>query len=347
MAFETINVLQAENAVYGAEDGTVTFTLTNAITAGSALVLIGAAVQDPGSYYTSKLNSVSDDQANTWSTPTNAMTGDYLPNAFVAYAINCAAGSTTVTGTFSVASYNRVSWALYEISGIATSDALEAVVTGVQTAGNTSTSTSATGTLSQASTIAILCAGGYLGTPSNPSGWVSELTQANGTYIGCQVSSKILSSTDSVTGTVPHSSSSGSSAAVMLVLRAAVAGAHVVRPVSDVSDGTWTASDAGPDLYAMIDEEIASDADYIEASTSGTCEVALGVMTAPPSGYKTTVKYRISGEVTVSLRQGTSTEIASWTENEASATTITRDLSSVQQASISDWTDLRLRFVKP
>ena len=347
MSFETITVLQSENAVYSAEDGTVTFTLASPITAGSALVLIGAGVQDPGSYYTSKMTAVSDDKANTWSTPVNARPGDYLSNAYVAYAMNCAAGSTVVTATFSVATYNKVSWALYEVEGIATSDALEVIVTGVQTAGNTSTSTSATGTLSQSSTIAILCAGGYLGTPSNPSGWVSELTQANGTYIGAQVSSKILTVTDSVTGTVPHPSSSGSSAAVMIVLRAAIAGAQVARPASDVSDGTWTASDAGPDLYAMIDEVTASDADYIEAATSGTCEVALGAMTAPPSGYKTTVKYRINGEVTVSLRQGASTEIASWTENEASATTITRDLSSVQQASISDWTDLRLRFVKP
>jgi hypothetical protein len=36
------------------------------------------------------------------------------------------------------------------------------------------------------------------------------------------------------------------------------------RPISDVAKGSWTAS-TGSDLYAMIDEEGVSDADYIRS----------------------------------------------------------------------------------
>lgn len=120
---------------------------------------------------------------------------------------------------------------------------------------------------------------------------------------------------------------------------------YIARPTSDVSAGTWTAS-TGSDLYAMIDESVASDSDYCVASSAGTMEVALGSLSEPPAGWVTTVRFRINGDVTVSLREGASTEIASWVKSAASATTYEEELSGGQQSSISDWTDLRLRFVK-
>ena len=138
----------------------------------------------------------------------------------------------------------------------------------------------------------------------------------------------------------------GRTHAVHLAISPAVS-SYTARPDGDVSDGTWSAS-SGSDLYAMIDEETPSDADYIEATSAGTCEVALSSINTPPAGWITTIRYRILGDCTVSLRQG-STEVASWAHSPGpgSATTYNQSLSSGEQASISDWTDLRLRFVKP
>lgn len=120
------------------------------------------------------------------------------------------------------------------------------------------------------------------------------------------------------------------------------------RPNADESAGSWTAS-SGSDLYAMIDEETASDADYITAGSATTCEVALTTLSEPPSGWQTTVRYRILGDCIVSLREGASTTIASWTHDPGpgSATTYEQTLTSGEQGTVSDWSDLRLRFEKP
>lgn len=138
---------------------------------------------------------------------------------------------------------------------------------------------------------------------------------------------------------------SGRTHAVHLAISSAVT-SYVAHPDEDISSGTWTASESG-ELYEMLDEESPSDSDYIEATTPGACEVKLSSIVSPPSGWLTRVRYRILGDVTVSLRQGSSTEIASWAESEVSAATIERTLSSGEQSSISDWSDLRLRFTKP
>jgi hypothetical protein len=150
------------------------------------------------------------------------------------------------------------------------------------------------------------------------------------------------------TGTVADSVSvSGGGSARVTVHRVALAPSvtsTTARPDSDVSAGTWTAS-SGSDLYAMLDEETPSDADYIEASSAGTCEVALSTIAEPQVGWQTTVRFRIQGECTVSLREG-STQIASWNYSPVSATTYEETLTSGEQSSVTDWGDLRLRFVK-
>jgi len=130
--------------------------------------------------------------------------------------------------------------------------------------------------------------------------------------------------------------------AVHLAISPAAA-AYVARPASDISAGTWSPS-TGSDLFAMIDEAVADDGDYISASAAGTSEVKFGTLSAPPTGWITKIKFRTEGSITVSLRMG-STEIASWAKTGAK-TTYEEELSSGQQASITDWTDLRLRYVK-
>lgn len=123
--------------------------------------------------------------------------------------------------------------------------------------------------------------------------------------------------------------------------------AQYARPTSDVSAGTWTAS-SGSDLYAMLDEASASDADYIVTTGASTCEVALGSLTDPASSSGHIVRYRISatsGGITVRLRQGTTT-IASWTHSPAptSLTTYEQTLSGAEADSITSYAALKLQF---
>lgn len=136
----------------------------------------------------------------------------------------------------------------------------------------------------------------------------------------------------------------GRATAVHLAISPAVT-SYVARPDSDISAGTWTAS-TGTDLYAMLDETVASDADYITASSAGTCEVKLSAITAPPAGWQTKIRVRNLGDNTVKLMCG-ATEIASWVYSDASATTHTETLTSGQQSSVTNWSDLRLRYIKP
>jgi hypothetical protein len=85
------------------------------------------------------------------------------------------------------------------------------------------------------------------------------------------------------------------------------------RPDSDVAAGAWTPS-TGSDLWAMIDEVSASDADYITTSTASTCEMTLTNTTFPGTATEK-LSYRASSvagsTLTVTLFQGATT-IASW-----------------------------------
>jgi hypothetical protein len=119
------------------------------------------------------------------------------------------------------------------------------------------------------------------------------------------------------------------------------------RPTSDVTAGTWTAS-TGSDLYAMIDETVASDSDYIVTTGASTCEVALGSLSDPSSSTGHKVRYRLSatsGGITVRLRQGTTT-IATWTHAPAptSLTTYEQTLTGGEADSITNYAALKLQF---
>lgn len=129
------------------------------------------------------------------------------------------------------------------------------------------------------------------------------------------------------------------------------------RPSTDVTDGTWLNQvGSNVNLYASIDESVLDDADYIISSVlapsaSDTCEVGLASATDPVASDNHKVVYRIrsepsGGNLTVSLYQNT-TLIASWSHTNVSATltTITQTLSGAETDSITDYADLRLRFV--
>lgn len=114
------------------------------------------------------------------------------------------------------------------------------------------------------------------------------------------------------------------------------------RPVEDLSDGAWLAS-IGSDLYAMLDEPSYSDTDYIYTDTSGTsCTLRLSQVENPaPIDTTHVLRYRGQGLFTVSLYCG-ATEVASWTEDLSSLTTVERELSSGEKALITDYDNLRV-----
>src|SRR5687768_6055860 len=97
-------------------------------------------------------------------------------------------------------------------------------------------------------------------------------------------------------------------------------------PNSDIAIGGWTnAVDSTVNLHNQINEFIVDDGDYVksgrlELGSTDTIEVSLDPLSDPNTSEGHTVRYRFraTGSVggvhlTVSLRQGSSTEIAAWT----------------------------------
>ena len=144
-------------------------------------------------------------------------------------------------------------------------------------------------------------------------------------------------------------------AAVSITVAPASTG-QFARPASDVTAGNWVPSTGGS-LFATIDESVADDADYdrspMSPPTASIMEVKLGSLTDPNVSTGHVVRYRISKDqaggdridMTVRLVQGT-TVIASWTHNDIPATpqTFEQTLTTTQTDSITDYTNLRLRF---
>lgn len=124
--------------------------------------------------------------------------------------------------------------------------------------------------------------------------------------------------------------------------------AQYLRPSSDASAGTWTAS-AGASLYGTLDEISPDDGDYITTTGSSTCKVSLGTASDPsPTTTPHKVRYRISsnyGGIIVRLKQGATT-IATWVHNPAPVvpTTFTRVLSAGEVSSINYANALELEF---
>lgn len=129
-------------------------------------------------------------------------------------------------------------------------------------------------------------------------------------------------------------------------------------PISDITDGSWLNElSTNTNLFASIDETVASDTDYIISPTlssgfSDTCEVGLTALTDPVSSSSHTVAYRYRAQgvgtmnLTVRLMQGV-TIIASWTHTSVSTSyaVATQTLSGAEADAITDYGDLRFRFV--
>ncbi len=121
---------------------------------------------------------------------------------------------------------------------------------------------------------------------------------------------------------------------------------QLLRPESDVSAGAWTPS-TGSDLFAMLDESTYSDADYITTSSASTAEVAFGTGLDPASSSGHIIRYRAkgTGTLTVELYEGATLIATDVPAITGSFQTFTWTLSGAEADDISDYADLRLRFV--
>lgn len=145
---------------------------------------------------------------------------------------------------------------------------------------------------------------------------------------------------------------------IVITTIAAASSDNILNPSADDAINGWTTDTGATDfLSTAIDESVASDTDYIQSpvgpSSSQLYETNLETFADPLSSSGHVVHYRykknVAGgniDLVASLRQGASTEIASWTHTNISNsfTTVDQTLSGAQADSITNYSDLRLRF---
>src|ERR1041385_4026881 len=129
----------------------------------------------------------------------------------------------------------------------------------------------------------------------------------------------------------------------------------ILHPIADTAVNGWTNQAGGStNIYQAIDEAAPpDDTDFIQSPLAPVAtqyyEAMLTSATTPQSGTQT-VKYRYRStlgtlDLVVGLYDG-ATLIASWEDTAAPSvfTTASQILTSGQMASITDWTNLRIRF---
>lgn len=136
-------------------------------------------------------------------------------------------------------------------------------------------------------------------------------------------------------------------------------GVTKARPSADVATGLWQTNSGGlTSLYTAVDEVVADDNDYVQSGASPTTadvwEVSLSSLTDPVVHTGHNISIRVGKDaaagdqinLTVTLLQGASTQIAVWTipDLPPSLTAYSFDLTTTEAALITDYTTLRLRF---
>ncbi|MFM1991286.1 MAG: hypothetical protein RJA99_4243 [Pseudomonadota bacterium] len=246
MPFSTPTVLQARAIQQASGAGPITFAMTANLTAGSAILLVGAAV-DSSTSQTLFLGTPTG--GVTWSTPSSARDatpGDYTPNVVVSIAQNLSAGASP---TFSVpflkwngssyvaASANiRFTGVAYELGNVPTTGVLDVVRFGTSGSGATSTTPATTPTLAQDTNLLVGVSGGWYGAPGTPTTggtWTEPTTTspagggnvANGSgagLVGFETAYRALTGTTAGQSvTMPHNNSgaggAGQAAALIVV----------------------------------------------------------------------------------------------------------------------------------
>lgn len=156
-----------------------------------------------------------------------------------------------------------------------------------------------------------------------------------------------IAADQSVTANLIASGETFYSAAVYLLTDA--------RPLSTVSAGAWTDQASGTtDMHSPLADE--DNATYIQSElnpSSSVCEVLLETLSDPGTNAAHQVIYRYAKDgtpqinLTVQLRQGASTVIAAQTITNVSSsiTDGALALTEAEAGNITDYSDLRLRFI--
>lgn len=123
---------------------------------------------------------------------------------------------------------------------------------------------------------------------------------------------------------------------------------QLIRPASDISSGSWVPS-TGTFLYPVLDEISPDDTDYILVSGgASSAEVKLASGSDPSSSVGHVIRYRAknneSGTLTTYLYQGATLKATHNPVLTDYYQTFIWTLSGAEADSITDYTDLRLRF---
>jgi len=133
----------------------------------------------------------------------------------------------------------------------------------------------------------------------------------------------------------------------------AIGAGGVAVPVADVTITGWTGVPSGTPLYPKLaDTTDATYAVYVDPEDAVVGEWRLSEWTPTPGlGAKLTIRPSMIGtsaSIDVQLREGASTVIASWNDQEWTAATLVQGIeltvTSTQVASIVDFDDLRVRI---
>lgn len=167
---------------------------------------------------------------------------------------------------------------------------------------------------------------------------------------GC-VADRAAGTAGPVTGPTLTATATSTHTALWTVALSPATTVQTARPVSDVTTSGWTAVPTATPVAANLADQ--SDSTYVESPTSPSAsvlEVKLPTLGAAPATVTSRFALAggaVSGTVVTSLRQGTGTEIASWTEANPTSTptTYVYALTPEQQAAVTDLTDVRIRTV--
>lgn len=149
-------------------------------------------------------------------------------------------------------------------------------------------------------------------------------------------------STGTITALVGNSSRHG-----MIVGAFKLPNVQILKPSQDMSSGAWTPS-TGANLYSVLDESTYDDNDYISTTSASTAEIKLSAGSIPEAGsfsIRYRAKYNTSGNLTAELYQGTTLIATHSPPLTPFYQTFIWTLSLAETNSITDYTDLRIKFI--
>ena len=124
-----------------------------------------------------------------------------------------------------------------------------------------------------------------------------------------------------------------------------------MRPASDINSSFVCST--GSARYALIDEVVADDADYIyEQYTNEYQECKFNTPAQTPNAGTATLRFRAkkansnTGKITPSVRLGSSAiKTGSAVDLTTSYNEYILELNSIEAGNITDWSDVRVRFL--